>query len=121
MSDFYFAQIVLINFPFVGSNEIKKRQALVLIDTKDEDLIVSCITSQPSKSNFDVEVINWQKTGLLLPSFVRLHKIATIEKKLIERVLGNLDKNDKLNVQERINALWKIDPLAPPLAGLANG
>jgi len=109
MTNFYFSQIVLIHFPFVDSNEIKKTTRLVLIDTKDEDLIVSRVTSQLSKSRFDVEIINWQKAGLLLPSFVRLHKIATIEKKLIKRVLGDLDRNDKLNVQERINALWKIE------------
>jgi mRNA interferase MazF len=93
----------------VDSNEIKKRPALVLIDTEGEDLIVSRITSQLSKSKFDVEIFNWQKAGLLLPSFVRLHKIATIEKNLIDKVLGKLDKNDRLNVRKKINTLWKFN------------
>jgi len=109
MSKFHFGQIVLINFPFVNTSEVKKRPALILIDTHDEDVIVSRITSQDAKSDFDVEITHWQKAGLLLPSIARIHKIATIEKKLIERVLGSLDKSDKLKVEKTIKDLCKFN------------
>ena len=109
MSKFHFGQIVLINFPFVDSSEVKKRPALILLDTQDGDVIVSRITSQDAKSNFDAELKNWQNAGLLLPSIVRIHKIATIEKKLIEKVLGTLDKSDKIKVEKKIKDLWKFD------------
>jgi len=47
-------------------------------------LIVARITTQNNQTKFDVPIKDWNMIGLLLPSYVRVHKIATIEKNLYE-------------------------------------
>ena len=79
---------------------------MILLDTGDEDIVVSRITSQSPKSDFDVVIEDWEKAGLLLPSIVRVNKIATLEKSIVERKLGSLSNNDWQNVQNKLNQLW---------------
>jgi mRNA interferase MazF len=97
---------VLLSFPFVDASSSKRRPALALLDTGDEDIIVARITSKIVPTDFDVELVEWQPAGLLLPSFVRVHKVATLEKRLVERRLGILTPNDWAKVQAKIQQLW---------------
>ncbi|MGQ9631706.1 MAG: type II toxin-antitoxin system PemK/MazF family toxin [bacterium] len=80
-------EIILVSFPFVNATSAKRRPALVLLDTGDEDIVVARVTSQPVRPPFDVELMEWQQAGLMLPSVVRVHKVATLEKRLVERRL----------------------------------
>jgi hypothetical protein len=41
-----------------------------------------------------VLITEWQSAGLLAPSVIRLHKLATIEKAPIRRPLGQLQSAD---------------------------
>jgi mRNA interferase MazF len=50
----------------------------------------------------DVEIIEWQQAGLMRPSVVRLHKINTVEKSLVDRLLGTLQPNDWQQVRQCI-------------------
>lgn len=70
-------EVLLLSFPFGDGVNSKRRPALVLLDTGDEDIIVARITSQSTKMIFDVELTQWEKAGLRLPSFVRVNKGAT--------------------------------------------
>ena len=79
--------VVLVKFPFTDGSGAKKRPALVLLDTNDQDVLLARITTQSSVSPCECELADWSKAGLKAPSFVRLHKLATLEKKLIERSL----------------------------------
>jgi mRNA interferase MazF len=45
--------------------------------------------------------------GLLLPSVVRVNKVATLEKRLVERRLGALTASDWAQVQAVIQQLWR--------------
>jgi mRNA interferase MazF len=101
-------EIVLLVFPYASTELIKKRPALILLDTEDEDIIVARVTSQSAKSDFDVVIEDWQKAGLLVPSIVRVNKIATLEKNLVERKLGILSAEDWLNVCNKIKQLWSF-------------
>jgi mRNA interferase MazF len=67
---------------------------LVVFDAGDNDIIVASITTQPRSSPFDVPILMWQPAGLLAPSTARLHKLATLEKALVRRKLGRLEKSD---------------------------
>ncbi len=87
MIKYKFGDIVLLSFPFTGLQSVKKRPALILFDTGDNDAVVCRITSQIFDSIYDIEINDWQFSGLLSPSCIRLHKIATIEKYLIDRKL----------------------------------
>lgn len=102
------SEIVLLTFPFSNPLERKRRPALVLFDANDDDLIVARITSQITKTEFDVEILEWQKAGLLVPSVARIHKLATLEKNLVERKLGILMPEDWAQVRIRIRQLWAL-------------
>ncbi|MCF6360978.1 MAG: type II toxin-antitoxin system PemK/MazF family toxin [Cyclobacteriaceae bacterium] len=95
---FSFGEIVLLKFPFTDGKKIKKRPALVLFDFDDEDVVVCRITSKFYNSNLDIEIINWEKCGLKLPSLIRLHKIATLDKSLIDQSIGVIDDTLKKEI-----------------------
>ena len=102
-------EVVLLSFPFTSGDEYRKRPALVLLDTGDEDLVVARITSQIVRTTFDVIITDWQGSGLLLPSIVRLDKLATLEKRLVERRLGELALDDSSRVEEVLRLFWQAN------------
>ncbi len=106
MQNYQPGEVLLLSFPFVDAAGSKRRPALVLIDTGDEDIIVARITSQIAPTDFDVELAEWQQAGLLLRSYVRVHKVATLEKRLVERKLGKLTPTDWAKVKAKIQQIW---------------
>ena len=85
--------IVLLKFPFTDGISYKRRPALVLQDFEDGDLPVCRITGKIYKSKYDIYLYDWLKFGLKLPSVVRVHKMATLEKDIIETVMGQIDES----------------------------
>lgn len=106
MENYRPGEVVLLLFPATHMRAAKRRPALILLDTGDEDVVVARVTSQVARTTFDVRLANWRKAGLLLPSVVRVHKLATLEKGLIERRLGELTAGDWAQVRARIRQLW---------------
>jgi len=84
--------IVLLNFPFADNMTYKRRPALALKDFEDGDILVCRITSKIYKSKYDIYLDDWSKIGLKLPSVVRVHKMATLEKDMIETIMGQIDE-----------------------------
>lgn len=80
-------EIVLLSFPFADATGAR-------------------VTSQPLRDSFDVEIMDWGQAGLLLPSIVRLDKVATLEKRLVERRLGRLATNDWTQARAVVQRLW---------------
>ena len=107
MEKLLFGEIVLLKFPFTRGKIHKKRPALLLRDTEDNDIIVCRITSKLYKTEFDFEVNHWKECGLRLPSVVRLHKIATLEKNIVEQKIGTIDKRLKNQLKEKFAELIK--------------
>jgi mRNA interferase MazF len=87
--------VLLLEFPFTSEAGLKRRPAVVILDAGDADVVVARITTQPYATGFDVAIRNWQGVGLLAPSVIRLHKLATIEKALVQRRLGRLQEPDR--------------------------
>jgi mRNA interferase MazF len=106
MQNYQPGEVLLLSFPFVDAVGSKRRPALVLLDTGDEDIIVARITSQIAPTDFDVELAEWKQAGLLLRSYVRVHKVATLEKRLVERKLGKLTPTDWAKVKAKIQQIW---------------
>ena len=101
--------LVLVDFPFTVSGPGKPRPALVILDTGDADVLLARLTTQPQSTTFDMIISGWQHAGLLAPSTVRLHKLATLAKSRVRRRLGTLDSNDRQQVGlvlQRIAATW---------------
>jgi mRNA interferase MazF len=91
--------VVLLAFPFTSAASSKQRPALVILDTGDQDIVVARITTQLYRSPLDVELADWNVAGLLAPSVVRVHKLATIERSIVRRSLGSLTTTDLKSVQ----------------------
>ena len=98
--------VVLLSFPFTDMEGSRRRPALVLMDTGDEDIMVARVTSQATRDQFDTELTEWESAGLLIPSIVRVHKLATVRRRLVDRRLGTLGANDWTRVRELIRQLW---------------
>jgi mRNA interferase MazF len=90
MSKLHFGDIVLLKFPFSDTINFKKRPALIINEFNDGDIIVSRITSQLYNTPYDLYVENWDKVGLKLPSVIRIHKLATMEKDMVDKRIGRL-------------------------------
>ena len=86
--------IVLLKFPFTDASGSKRRPALLLLDTGDDDIVVARVTGQLSATPQDVTLNEWQQAGLLLPSVVRLHKVAALQRSLVDKKLGRLTPGD---------------------------
>lgn len=105
MDKLSFGDIVLLRFPFTDGQAIKRRPALIVNDYNDGDIIVCRITSQIYNTNKDVYIENWEKSGLRLPSVIRIHKIATLEKNMVDIVMGKIDESMKAKVRSIISNL----------------
>ena len=108
-SSYLRGDVVLISFPLSSNDRAIKRPGLVLLDTGDADLVVARVTSQAVRTPFDVVIDHWRDAGLILPSIVRLDKLATLEKGLVDRQLGRLSSSDMKDVESVLKELWQAD------------
>ncbi|WP_134200510.1 type II toxin-antitoxin system PemK/MazF family toxin [uncultured Algoriphagus sp.] len=89
-------KVVLVPFPFEDFSTKKVRPASCLSEPigKFEHIIVAFISSKISDQIEETELeikpaeVEWQKTGLIVPSVLKLHKIVSLPKNLILRELG---------------------------------
>jgi mRNA interferase MazF len=105
MREYSRGDVLLISFPLSDLSDIKRRPALVVLDTGDEDVLVARVTSQEPRSAYDVELHDWRDAGLLLPSIVRLDKLATLKKNLTVRTLGRLSDSDLERVESILRGM----------------
>jgi PemK-like, MazF-like toxin of type II toxin-antitoxin system len=90
-----FGDVLVINFPFTDGKGSKRRPVLVLKETADDDILVIKITSKIYSTEYDVQIIDWQKSGLLSLSVIRTHKIQTIHNSLAFAYVGELSLPDR--------------------------
>lgn len=100
MEKLSFGEIVLLKFPFTDGSSFKRRPAIVIQDTSDGDIIVCRITSQIYHTNYDILIKEWRESGLKLPSVIRIHKIATLDKSLVELKMGEINSTLKERIKE---------------------
>jgi mRNA interferase MazF len=100
MASYRFGDIVLLPFSYTDLKSEKRRPALVLVDADDGDILVARITSKNGNTNYDVALGAWNEVGLLIPSYVRIHKLLSVEKTHVIKHLGNLREDDKASVKK---------------------
>ncbi|MFL5245912.1 MAG: type II toxin-antitoxin system PemK/MazF family toxin [Gemmataceae bacterium] len=88
MISYQTGDLLLVEFPFTVSGPGKPRPALVILDSGDADVLLARVTTQAQTGLYDVPLLAWQKAGLLAPSIVRLHKLATLAKSRVHKHLG---------------------------------
>ena len=107
-NNFEFGDIVLLKFPFTNQQKYKKRPALILHDTNDGDVIVCRITSKPYNTIYDVPISDWNKQGLKAPSVIRVHKINSLEKEIVDMVIGKLKEEIIIKVKMVFEGLIEL-------------
>lgn len=109
MTSYQVGDLLLVDFPFTSSGTGKPRPALVVLDSGDADVVLARVTTQDYGGAYDVTLLEWKQSNLLAPSFVRLHKLATIAKSRIHRRLGSVGTADRQSVAavlQRIASAW---------------
>lgn len=88
--------IAVIDFPFSDLKNVKRRPVLILKVPKGEDIIVAQITASSYEKSVEIplEKNSFRVGGLKRKSFVRMDKIASIEKSLVKYKAGSL-KHEK--------------------------
>ncbi len=107
MIKYKFGDVVLVVFNQTDGNK-KQRPALVVLDTGDDDIILAPITTTERKSKGDYKIKNWQQSGLLLDSWVRLAKITCLNKSDTHKQLGVFSPSDKNQIVSVWNKLYKL-------------
>ncbi|MBI5379247.1 MAG: type II toxin-antitoxin system PemK/MazF family toxin [Nitrospirae bacterium] len=104
MTTYDVGDVVLVDFPQSGTGTRKRRPALVLLDIGDADVALVPITTRERTGPGDVKIEGWQESGLLRESWVRLAKVACMEKRSVTRRLGCLSEADRT----RILQTWRL-------------
>ena len=110
MTNYNFGDIVLVPFPFTDQSTAKKRPAVIISSSgynrQRPDIILMAVTSQMRSTGYygDTPISQWKKAGLLKPSVIK-PICTTIEKGLVLKKLGQLEKRDKFALNR---ALQKV-------------
>ncbi|MGH7172169.1 MAG: type II toxin-antitoxin system PemK/MazF family toxin [Gemmataceae bacterium] len=100
------SDVLLVDFPFTVGTRSKLRPALVLLDAGDADILVARITTRAVTTAYEVPLMDWRQAGLNAPSAVRLHKLAALEKIMVDRVLGRLEPRDRQKVSAVLQQMF---------------
>ena len=112
-----FGDVVLVQFPFTDQSSTKQRPAIVIsserYNTERPDLIILAVTSRVRETLGYAEhsLTDWSVAGLLKPSVIK-PLIATIEKSLVRRVLGQLGASDLESVERCIEEIIGHDTIS---------
>jgi len=103
--------IVAINFPFSDLSGLKKRPALILSNEKvnqSGDFLLVQITSKVKHDGYSIPLDDdcYSEKKLPLKSFVRIHKIFTLNESLIINKVSSITDNcDKVILQKIIELI----------------
>jgi mRNA interferase MazF len=109
--------VVLIRFPFTDLSSTKVRPALVIsnanYNANQEDVVLVLITSNISRissEDYLLDPLNpeFKNTGLKQASALRVGKIQTLNKKLINSKLGFVGPNTLKEIETRLRNLLEL-------------
>lgn len=100
-------RMVVVQVPFSDGSGFKARPALVVSSKAFHrglpDLIICPVSSQPRYISRpgpgDYPLRNWKRAGLRHASTVRISKLLSIDKRLIQRALKPISPEDLRNVE----------------------
>jgi mRNA interferase MazF len=105
-----FGDVVLVPFPFTDQSGSKRRPAVIVssadYQAQRRDLVIMAITSQirPRPAFAEFTVAAWKKAGLIAPSAVK-PVLATIEKRLVLKKLGQLQPADVRSLRTSLDQI----------------
>ena len=109
-------KIVLVPFPFDDLTANKVRPALCLTDEiKPFDHIVlafitSRVSARQSPTDFviDKSDADFATTGLKVSSMIRLHRLMTVTKSIVQRELGELSATQQTEIDNKLRKLFNL-------------
>lgn len=107
--------IVLVPFPFDDFSISKVRPAICLTSEIGEynHVIIAFISSKIPDNLIESDLIlrkkskDFEGTGLVIDSVIRLHKMVTIPKSIIKRKLGSINKTLEENIKTKLRNLFE--------------
>ena len=108
MMTYNFGDILLIRFPFTDQSRMSKRPALVLYDDGDMDILLCRVTTRPCFSSADFVLAYWKESGLLKKSYIRLGKMATLQKDMVDKKLGELLSGDLIRIKNILRQMFDL-------------
>jgi len=104
MTNFKKGEVHLAEIIFTDATATKKRPVVIIsgrqYNEKRDEVIVLPITSNVIRKIYgDVTIKNWESAGLLFPSAVT-GIITTIKKLMLQKKLGQLNREDWLKVED---------------------
>lgn len=105
--------LVLAIFPCTDLTGQKLRPSLVL-SSFSSDIIIAFITSRDAGSDPRAEYVldpsdpEFGAGGLKLPSIIRLNKLATVERRLVQRRLGRIGPQTRVGVATALRHVFLL-------------
>jgi len=96
--------VVLLPIPFTDLTSRKVRPAII-IGRSGVDLFLVPISSVLGNTDFPVK--EWRTAGLNVPSGVKA-QLATVEEKLVVKIVGKLSAADSRTLDERLRTWLKL-------------
>lgn len=98
MERFVKGDIIVIDFPYSDLTHYKRRPALIIKVPQGDDILACQITGTFSSKDIKIPLKqnDFEKGSLNRQSFVRLDKIFSVEKSMINYKIGSL-KKEKFN------------------------
>ena len=109
---------VLTPFPFSDLTTAKRRPAVIVSSTDENEVIVAFITSQSQKAtrptDLSVETSHpdFAATGLKKDSAIRLRKLCTVEKDIIYGELGEASQALLREINLRLRIALQLDAVS---------
>lgn len=109
MGKFAIGDVIAIPFPFSDLSATKKRPALVVARTEDDNVILCQITSRRYNSRvaIPIGVADFTSGGLPLASFVRPGKLFTASESIATTRLGTMNSRRLQEVRAAIITLFE--------------
>ena len=109
-------KIVLVPFPFDDLTAKKVRPAVCLTDEIKpfDHIVLAFITSRVSTSAAPTDFVidksdaDFAATGLKVSSTIRIHRLMTVTKSIVQRELGELSAAQQTEIDNRLRKLFNI-------------
>jgi mRNA interferase MazF len=96
--------VVLLPIPFTDLTSRKVRPAII-IGANGVDLFLVPISSVAANTDFPIK--EWSAAGLNVPSGVKA-QLATVEKKLVVKIVGKITSNDAKFLDDRLRSWLRL-------------
>ncbi len=110
MENLSIGQVVLATFPFSNLTNNKLRPCFIVGIAEFDDVVLCQITSKRYKSNRAVALLqtDFSRGSIVIDSFIRPDKIATLDRSMIQKVLGTVTDTKLDEVKSKLKVFLEI-------------